>query len=164
MLLGKHPFFFLLLGLIITPFIISKIVWFTTTEKTMGRVAGIGHESGMSLGISSYSLVEFSMGNKIFSFHGGEENLKEGDMVAIRYPRTNPEDAKLDTWLTTLESLAFIIFKKGFLPTIILALRGKRSGIIYSTPHKINSTYIKARLSNVVSHVSSFASSGLVFG
>lgn len=108
MLLGKHPFFFLLLGLIITPFAISKIVWFTTTEKTMGRVVGIGHESGMSLGISSYSLVEFSKGNEIISFHGGEENLKEGDMVAVRYPKTNPEDAKLDTWLTTLESLAFM--------------------------------------------------------
>lgn len=108
MLLNKHSFFFLLLGLIIAPFLILKIVWFATSAKTTGKVVGIGHYSGMSLGESSYSLVEFSIGKTIISFHGGEEDLKEGDKVAVRYPKNNPEDAKLDTLLTNLESLSYM--------------------------------------------------------
>ena len=108
MLLNKHQFFLLLFGLIITPFLISKVIWFATSQKAIGKVVGIGHYTGMGLGESSYSLVEFSQGKEIISFHGGEENLKEGDQVSVRYPKSNPEDAKLDTLLTTLESLSYM--------------------------------------------------------
>lgn len=108
MLFTKHAFFVLLLGLIIFPFLVAKVIWLTGSEKAMGMVTGIGHYSGMGLGESSYSLVEFPVGKKIISFHGGEENLKEGDKVAVRYSKNNPEDARLDTMLTMMESLSYM--------------------------------------------------------
>ncbi|HYH16016.1 MAG TPA: hypothetical protein VD794_12380, partial [Flavisolibacter sp.] len=73
MLLTKNQFFFLLLFIILSPFLGTNLVWLLRSEKTMGKVQGIGHHTGMNLGASSYALVSFPTAQDTVWFQGVDQ-------------------------------------------------------------------------------------------
>lgn len=101
MILSKNQFFLGLLFLLAIPYFIYKIGWFNKySKKTTGRIIGIGHNTGMSLGESSYSLVQFNVGERKIVFNGDDENFKESDTIAVRYCEDDPQDARINTMLS----------------------------------------------------------------
>ncbi|HUC80265.1 MAG TPA: DUF3592 domain-containing protein [Flavisolibacter sp.] len=93
---SKNSFFFLLLLLLTLPFLLPNITWLLRSQKTTGRVEGIGAASGMSLGKDTYALVSFTVGKGTFYFHGVDDDYEAGNTVPVRYQPANPEDAKID--------------------------------------------------------------------
>jgi hypothetical protein len=121
MLLSKNQFFFSLLLLVLSPFMITNLVWLLRSEKTVGRVQGIGEHTGMNLGPSTYALVSFPVANDTVWFQGMDQDYKYGDLVPVRYIASNPSDAKINTplsiWGDTFAygSVAFIFWIVCFL-------------------------------------------------
>ena len=98
MLFSKNAFFFLLFLLITLPFFLPNIIWLLRSEKTVGKVEGIGAASGISLGRDTYAYVSFLAKNDTFYFHGMDDDYEKGDVVPLRYQQNNPEDAKVATF------------------------------------------------------------------
>jgi len=121
MLLSKNQFFFTLLFLILLPFVGNNVVWLLRSEKTIGKVQGIGHHTGMNLGPSSYALVSFSTATDTIWFQGVDQAYKLGDQVPVRYLPSKPADAKIATLLSlwgdtfAYGSVAFIFWIVCFL-------------------------------------------------
>src|SRR5688572_7101164 len=99
MLLSKNQFFFSLLMIVLSPFIITNLVWLLRSEKTIGKVQGIGAHTGMNLGPSTYALVSFPIANDTVWFQGMDQEYEFGDQVPVRYISSNPSDAKIATLL-----------------------------------------------------------------
>ena len=95
MLFTRNAFFLFLLLLLTLPFLLPNILWLLRTEKTTGKVEGIGHASGISLGRDSYAYISFRVGKDTVYFQGKDDNYKDGDIVPLRYQKTNPEDARV---------------------------------------------------------------------
>jgi len=100
MRLSKNGFFFMLLPLVLAPFVLYTVIWLARSEKTMGKVHGIGHSTEMNIGQHSYALISFRAGKDTFWFQGQNEDYKEGDLVPVRYSVNDPEDAKVITLLS----------------------------------------------------------------
>jgi hypothetical protein len=100
MLLSKNQFFFGLLFLVLAPFIVVNGVWLLRSQKTIGKVQGIGEHLGMNLGPSTYALVSFPVANDTVWFRGVDQNYKYGDQVPVRYLPSHPSDAKIATVLS----------------------------------------------------------------
>ena len=137
MLLSKNQFFLLLLFIILSPFIGANVLWLVRSEKTMGKVQGIGHHTGMNLGPSSYALISFKAANDTIWFQGIDERYKLGNEVPVRYLPSNPQDAKVATilsiWGDTFAygSVAFIFwivcfFSKDLVPETAKVRIGKK--------------------------------------
>lgn len=95
MLFSKNAFFALLLLLLLTPIILPNIIWLLKSNKTVGKVEGIGHATGISLGSDSYAYISFMAGKDTIYFQGKDDNYKEGSIVPLYYQPKNPEDAKV---------------------------------------------------------------------
>src|SRR5215204_6141991 len=95
MLFSKNAFFLILFLLLILPFFLPNLIWLLNSEKTIGRVEGIGTSSGISLGPDTYAYIGFMAGNDTFYFRGMDDGYKQGDVVVLRYQKKNPEDAKV---------------------------------------------------------------------
>ena len=100
MLLTKNSFFFLLLLVLLGPFIGYNLIWLAGSQKTKGKVQGIGHRTGMNFGASSYALVSFAAGKDTVWFQGMDEEFREGDSIYVHYNKSNPEDARVTTVLS----------------------------------------------------------------
>jgi len=100
MRLTKNQFFLLLLPIVLAPFILYTVFWLSGTEKTTGKVHGIGQSTEMNIGQHTYALISFRAGNDTIWFQGQNENYEEGDVVPVRYKKKNPEDAKVITLLS----------------------------------------------------------------
>ena len=98
MIFSKNSFFFLLFLLLTLPFLLPNMIWLLNSEKTTGRVEGIGSASGLSLGRDTYAYVSFLMDKDTFYFQGMDDNYKQGDVVSLRYQKNNPDDAKIATF------------------------------------------------------------------
>jgi hypothetical protein len=100
MLLSKNQFFFLLLFIVLSPFLGTNVVWLLRSQKTTGKVQGIGHHTGMNLGTSSYALVSFETAKDTVWFQGVDQEYELGDKVPVRYQTANPSDARIATFLS----------------------------------------------------------------
>jgi hypothetical protein len=100
MRLSKSQFFFLLLPLVLAPFILYTVIWLMGTDRTTGKVQGIGSSTEMNIGQHSYALISFRTATDTIWFQGHDENYKEGDVVPVRYKKNNPSDAKVVTLLS----------------------------------------------------------------
>lgn len=95
MLFSKNAFFFLLLLVLLTPIILPAVIWLVKSKKATGRVEGIGHATGISLGSDTYAYISFTTGKDTVYFQGKDDDYKEGDVVPIRYQPKKPEDAQV---------------------------------------------------------------------
>ena len=95
MLFTKNAFFFLLLLIILLPFVLPNALWILNSQKTTGRVEGIGTSTGVSFGRDTYAYVSFTANKDTFYFQGMDDDYKEGDIVPLRYQKKNPEDARI---------------------------------------------------------------------
>jgi hypothetical protein len=95
MLFSKNAFFFLLFLLLLSPIVLPNVIWLLRSVKTTGKVEGIGHATGISLGRDTYALVSFMAGKDTFYFQGKDDDYKQGDIVPLRYQKEDPEDARI---------------------------------------------------------------------
>lgn len=147
MLFSKNAFFFLLFLLITLPFVLPNIIWLLRSEKTVGKVEGIGAASGISLGRDTYAYVSFQVQNNTFYFQGMDDHYEKDDIVPLRYQKSNPEDAKVATfyslWGKTIAycgaPLIFWIicfFARDIVPKGAKILVGKKPFLKLVHPHK----------------------------
>jgi len=101
MVLSKNQFFLTLSILVISPFFIYKSVWLLQCEKATGIMQFVGHGNlGSALGISSYPVIDFRSGNKVYTFNANINlDLKPGQTVSVLYQKNNPWDALVDQFI-----------------------------------------------------------------
>ena len=68
------------------------------SQKTNGKVEGIGTAAGISLGRDTYAYISFEANRDTFYFQGMDDDFTQGDIVPLRYQNNNPEDAKVATF------------------------------------------------------------------
>ena len=95
MVFSRKAFFFLLFLLVTLPFFLPNIIWLLNSQKTTGKVEGIGTASGLSFGRDTYAFVSFAVNKDTFYFQGLDDDYKGGEIVPLRYQKKNPEDAKI---------------------------------------------------------------------
>jgi len=101
MVIHRTKFFLALALIIMTPFLASKIIWLTHSQKTEGILAfeGMG-ESGEQIRLD-YSVIHFKHGKDTIWFNGlGNLHLQAGMPVPVRYQTGNPSDAKVDIFVS----------------------------------------------------------------
>lgn len=95
MLFTKNAFFFFLLLLLLLPIALPTIIWVMTSKKTTGKVEGVGHATGISLGNDSYAYISFTTAKDTVYFQGKDNDYKQGDMVPVLYHPKEPQEAKV---------------------------------------------------------------------
>jgi len=98
MVFSKNAFFFLLFLLLTLPFLLPNLMWLMRSQKTTGKVEGIGTAGGISLGRDTYAYISFEANRDTFYFQGMDDNFAPGDIVPLRYQKNNPEDARVATF------------------------------------------------------------------
>ena len=95
----SKPLFFLLLHCIISaPFLIYKITWLAQSVKVNGEMGFIG-KSYTGTYVHNYSNIRFKAGKDTIWFNGIDNIFfKEGETVPVRYQRSNPYEARIDTF------------------------------------------------------------------
>jgi hypothetical protein len=118
MLLTKNEFFALLFAVVLTPFLAYNTIWLAGTQKTEGKVQGIGQRMGMNLGKSTYALVSFQTATDTVWFQGLDEHYRQGDRVPVRYRKSNPTDVRVATFL----SLWGDVLAYAFIPLMVVVV------------------------------------------
>jgi hypothetical protein len=82
------------------PIPIYKLLWLATSTETTGTMYFLGHGNlGSVLGISTYPVIWFKAGHDTIYFNGNVNiPLKEGERVSVRYQKSDPDDAKINTF------------------------------------------------------------------
>ena len=59
----------------------------------------VGHDNlGSVLGMSTYPVVQFKVGDSVFHFNGNMNlSLQKGQSIEVRYQRNNPSDARINS-------------------------------------------------------------------
>ena len=96
MVLTRTQFFLVLSIALLGPFYVPRLLWLAHTRTTTGKVWFIGHTLELLGDISSHRVILFKAGGDSFHTNGGG-HLKVGDPVPIRYNKTCPDDARIDT-------------------------------------------------------------------
>jgi hypothetical protein len=100
MIISRHTFFLLLFVIINLPIPVYKLLWLATSTETTGTMYFTGHGNlGSVLGISTYPVIWFKVDRDTIFFNGNVNiPLKEGERVSVRYHKSNPDDAKINTF------------------------------------------------------------------
>ena len=118
--MSRNQFFLLLFVVFIGPFFVNKLLWLSTSTLTTGAMRFIGHDNlGSVLGMSTYPVIRFITGRDTVYFNGNVNiNLHRGEMIAVRYQKNNPSDAKVNTFVCIWgDTLAY-----GLLPLLVLVV------------------------------------------
>ena len=96
MTISKPLFFILLLCIVTAPFLIYKIVWLSRSVKVNGEMGFVGKNYAGTY-VHTYSNIRFMAGKDTIWFNGNDNIFfKEGEIVPVRYPRSNPYLPKID--------------------------------------------------------------------
>ena len=100
MILTRNQFFLLLSIIFIMPVLVPKLIWIASSRKTIGEMRFVGHGNlGSALGISTYPVIRFAIGNDTIYFNGNINlNIRPGDKIDVRYQKNNPSDAKVNSF------------------------------------------------------------------
>ena len=140
MTLSKSLFFLLLLCIVTIPFLIYKISWLARSVKVNGEMGFVGKNYAGSY-VHVYSNIRF-MADKDTIWFKGNDNMffKEGETVPVRYIRSNPHEARINTFAAIWGDT--VVY--GGIPVIILlalflhpAIIPRRSRIRLSTKKPI---------------------------
>lgn len=106
MVIRRSVFFFILLILVTSPFVASKIVWLLRSQKTTG-IASFRGKSYTGMYVHDYTNIMFQA-NGDTVWYSSTDNLffKPDEQVTVFYQPGNPKDARLnvfaDLWGDTL--------------------------------------------------------------
>ncbi|MBC7849757.1 MAG: DUF3592 domain-containing protein [Chitinophagaceae bacterium] len=96
--LSRISFFGILLFVILTPFICSKLLWLSRTQTTTG-IASFTGKSMAGTYVHVYTNVFFIVGTDSIWFKGLDNVLfKEGEKVSVRYNPADPHQATLNNF------------------------------------------------------------------
>jgi hypothetical protein len=100
MILSRNSFFLLLFSLFLLPLPLYKLFWLASSKETTGTLYFIGHGNlGSVLGISTYPVIRFQIGNDTVIFNGNVNiPLRPDEKVSVRYQRNDPSDAKVNVF------------------------------------------------------------------
>jgi hypothetical protein len=130
MVIRRSLFFLILASLIAIPLFLNKLIWISKTKTTTGVMSFEGMGNAGDMLRSTYSVFYFEHDDDTTWFNSSANTIyKPGDRVPVRYNAANPEDARLNTflsiWLGTLLG--------GGIPLLILLVIGLNRHIV---PHK----------------------------
>lgn len=111
MILSRPLFFILLFVLLTGPIIVPRLLWYSGTKSTSGKVSFVGHDGlGSTLGIRSYPVILFCLGKDSIFFNGmNGYGYRPGDPVPVRYRVSQPSDARIDQPLSLWGSLFVVL-------------------------------------------------------
>src|SRR5688572_7041662 len=107
MVIQRSLFFVILACLVATPLLVSKLIWISQTKTTTGVMSFEGMGNAGDMLRSTYSVFYFEHDNDTTWFNNSANlSFKPGDKVPVRYNASDPDDARLNTflsiWLGTL--------------------------------------------------------------
>ena len=84
----------------VCPFLILRLIWLSDSVATNGTKYFTGHGNvGSVLGLSTYPLIQFTVGNDTIEFKGNMNiPMEDGQRVPIRYQHDDPSDARINTF------------------------------------------------------------------
>jgi hypothetical protein len=126
MKINRTIFFICVAAIIAAPFLITKLVWLSGTRKTMGAMSFNGKSYTGQLG-HDYAVIKFVVGSQTY-FVNGPDNIsyEKGTPVPVRYTSTNPNDARLATFIGLWgDTLVF-----AGVPCLIILLIALHPGIV----------------------------------
>ncbi len=142
MILSRSTFFIILFFILVTPWFIPKTIWVLNSKKTIGIMEFVGHDNlGSVLGMSTYPVVQFKVGDSIFHFNGNMNlSLQKGQSVEVRFQRNDPGNARINSFGTiwgdtvaygALPLLIYLVllFSPGIIPWKSKIKIGGRAGI-----------------------------------
>lgn len=96
MTISRNKFLISLFFIILSPFLIQKIIWLARSEATTGTMGFTGKTYAGQI-IKVYSVISFVAGGDTVWFNGNDNVLyKEGEPVPVRYQRNHPADARIN--------------------------------------------------------------------
>ncbi len=99
MVLHRHTFFLILFALLIVPPVAYKVFWLAGSKKAEGVFYMKQQGNALDQFRASNSLIWFMNGKDTVWFEEpGYLNSKEGEKVAVRFQKSDPSDAKVDTF------------------------------------------------------------------
>jgi hypothetical protein len=118
--LSRNLFFLLLFSIFVAPFIAYKISWLATSEQTTGIMWFTGHTLEDQGNITSHPVIKFKAGKDSLDFNNNVNiDWRPGELIAIRYQKNNPHDAKADTFVCIWgDTFVYILFP--FLVLLVL--------------------------------------------
>ncbi|MBO9201048.1 MULTISPECIES: DUF3592 domain-containing protein [Niastella] len=132
MVISRTKFFVAIILLLVTPLVVSKIIWLLQAKKTTGIFAFESYGPALDQIRFPYSMIYFMVGKDTFWFKGpGKLELPENTLVPIRYLPRNPSNAKLDSfrsiWIGTIiyGGIPLLILLVIFLHPAIVPYRSK---------------------------------------
>ena len=142
MILSRSSFFIILFLLIVVPWFIPKTIWLINSKKAIGVMEFVGHDNlGSVLGMSTYPVVQFKVGDSVFHFNGNMNlSLQKGQSIEVRYQRNNPSDARINSLCTVwVDTFAYeagptlcwlvMLLSPGIIPWKSRVKIGRRTGI-----------------------------------
>src|SRR5690349_21531146 len=100
MTLTRLQYYFFVLTVFLSPFIIYKVGWLLASKQAIGKVLYVDETYGRRQGRQTYPVVEFSTEKYIVTVKGNYNLLyKKGDTYPIRYNRFKETDTRLNTFL-----------------------------------------------------------------
>lgn len=125
MIISKTQLLLLACVIFILPFLLYKIIWLGTSTRTTAKMCFMGRTLEVQ-GTSDHAVYSFTIGEKKIFFNASFElDARPGEIVAIRYQKNNPGDAKVNSFSSIwLDTILYIIPQ-----TLILS-------ILFFTPAK----------------------------
>ena len=139
MTLTRTQYYFFLLALSLSPFILYKTGWLLVSKPTVGTVIYIGETHGRNIGRQEYPIVQFMAGKDTITTYG-DYNLpySPGDDYPLRYNPFRTKGIRLNTfmgcwidtliWCTIFTVIISIVFLvEGIVPhgkMVYISLRG----------------------------------------
>jgi hypothetical protein len=115
---SKNKFFLLLFAVVITPFLIYKLLWLAGTATTNGTMGFVGKEYSGQI-VHVYSVIRFRTGKDTIWFNGNDNILfKPGERVPVRYVLNNPKDARINYFVSVWGDT--VVY--GGIPTLIILI------------------------------------------
>ena len=126
MTLSRAAFFGMLFTIVVTPFLIPKLLWLANSEKVNGTMRFVGKSYTGQL-VHFYSEISFIAGNDTIWFDSKDNTIFPiGATVPVRYQVNDHSDAKVnifsDIWSET-------VVYGGILPLILLVVFFHPKGI-----------------------------------
>jgi hypothetical protein len=102
MIIPRRVFFMILFVAVVVPWCVPKMIWIAGSAKTTGIMEFVGHgDLGSALGMSTYPVIKFEVGDRIFHFNGSRNvPLKKGEKVDVLFQKDNPGDAMINSFAT----------------------------------------------------------------
>src|SRR2546423_7554823 len=100
MIMRRTTFFFSLIIIVITPFLLYKILWLLHSEKTIGRTGFVGKSyTGQIAHV--YSVIRFMAGHDTIWFNSNDNILYQpGQIVPVRYQSAHPSEARVNIFVS----------------------------------------------------------------